>query len=124
MELSILVAKIVAIAYFALGIGMVGGQISSAKVLDIFSKSQGLTLITGVFAVIIGMLLVNSHNIWVKDWPVLITLIGWGALIKGVLFLAFPSSLMSFKPMFKNEQGWGILLIALGALFGYFGFMA
>lgn len=123
MELSILVAKIAAIAYFSAGVGVLGGQVKLSRLIDSFAKSSGLTMVTGMMSVIIGMLIVVNHNIWVQDWPVLVTIIGWGALIKGFLYLAFPTTLMSFRPMFKNEQGWGLFMIVLGAVFGYFGFI-
>jgi len=69
------------------------------------------------------MLLVGHHNIWVKDWRVLITLIGWIAVIKGVLLIAFPQLISLFKGWYKNTRAWGILIIVLGLLFGYLGFV-
>lgn len=123
MELSIFVAKVAAIAYFSAGVGVLGGQVKLTNLIDSFAKSSGLTMVTGMMSVIIGMLIVVNHNVWVQDWPVLVTIIGWAALIKGFLYLAFPTTLTSFKPMFRNEQGWGLFMIVLGAVFGYFGFI-
>ena len=124
MELSILVAKIIALYYLAVGVGMLSGNINYKKLIDDFQKSQGLTLVTGFFLLVIGVLLVDAHNIWVKDWTVLITIIAWAMLIKGVLLIAAPQTLLSFNNKFKNLQNWSIVVIALGLLFGYFGFVA
>ncbi|MDH5596530.1 MAG: hypothetical protein OEY44_00370 [Candidatus Peregrinibacteria bacterium] len=124
MELSILVAKIASLTYFSAGIAAFGGKIDYKKMVDSFGQSPALTYMTGLFALIIGMILVEHHNIWVMDWPVLVTIIGWASTIKGVMLIAAPEVMSSFKPVFKNTTGVGIFLFALGALFGYYGFLA
>lgn len=122
MELSILVAKMVSLLYLAAGIAALSGKVTFAKIVDDFDKSPALTFITGLFSMIFGVLLVEYHNLWVKDWRVLITIIGWAALIKGVMFIVAPNMMDFFKPWYKNTKGWGLLLVAIGLVFGYFGF--
>jgi len=124
MELSIFVAKIAAILYLSAGVAVLNSQITIDKIMSSFENSQGLTMVSGLFGIIIGMLLIEYHNFWVNDWTVLITIIGWAALFKGILYIAFPKTLFSFKPLFKNMQAWGKFMIALGLFFGYFGFLA
>ena len=124
MELSILVAKIMALAYISVGIGMLSGKLTYNKIIGGFEKSPGLTYLAGIFTLIIGVLLVEYHNIWVKNWTVLITIIGWVALIKGVMLVAFPQFISYFKNWYKNTRAWSIFIIALGLLFGYFGFLS
>jgi predicted MFS family arabinose efflux permease len=123
-ELTILVARIAAVAYLAFGVAAFRGNFDVKKLMDSFEKSPGLSIFTGMFTLIMGMLLVHSHNIWVQDWPVLVTIIGWAATIKGVLFIAAPEVLKSFVPMFKKTQGVGLFVIGIGLVFGYFGFVA
>jgi len=38
----------------------------------------------------VGLVIVNTHNVWVADWPVIIALFGWAMLISGAGRLAFP----------------------------------
>lgn len=124
MELSILVAKIAALIYLSAGVGALTTKIDYGKVYDDFAKSKGLTYLAGFMALILGMILVQYHNIWVKDWTVLVTILGWLSVIKGVMLIAFPDSMLKFKPVFKNSQFFAFLALALGAIFGYFGFIA
>ena len=124
MGLSILVAKILCLLYLSAGVAALSGKITFAKIVDDFEKSPALTFITGLLSLTLGMLLVEYHNIWVKDWPVLITIIGWAAVVKGIMFIAYPKAMAFFKPWYKKTERWGILLIAIGLLFGYFGFLA
>lgn len=123
MEVAVLVAKIAALSYVSVGLGLVLGKVKYPKIVESFEKSQGLALFIGMFSIIIGMLIIEHHNVWGKDWTVLVTIIGWGAVIKGVLFLACPQMMYVFKSI-KCSKGIGGLVIAIGLLFGYFGFVA
>lgn len=127
MELSILVAKIFTLFILAWGVGVATGKLNMKKALDSFEESQGLMFATGFFSLILGALLVQYHNIWVKDWTVLITILAWATLIKGVLMIAYPQVLfLSFgKGLLKNmKPAWGLLPIIAGLVLGYFLFVA
>jgi hypothetical protein len=124
MEISILVAKMAALVYLSVGIGALSGKVNVKELFDSFSKSPGLTYLGGFVALIAGVALVQYHNFWVNDWTVLVTILGWLAVIKGVTLIAFPQVMPKFKPVFKNVQLFGFLAIAIGLLFGYFGFVA
>lgn len=124
MELSILVAKIFALYILAVGVGVLSGKLNVNKVVDDLEKSQGLSSATGFFLLVIGALLVQYHNIWVKDWTVLITILAWGVLIKGVLLVAYPQAIFFFRKIYKNiKPSWGVVLIAVGLVLGYFLFL-
>ena len=122
MELSVLVARMIAIVYLAAGIGALCGRMNFNKIVEDFENSQALTYIAGFMALIIGMILVYYHNIWVKNWIVLITIIGWLSLLKGIMLIAFPQFISFFKNWYKNTRAWGIFLIVIGLVFGYLGF--
>lgn len=122
MALSILVAKIMAVIYLSVGVAALRGM-NFGKMIDDFEKSAALTYIAAVISIVLGMLLVTYHNIWVQDWPVLVTVVGWAALIKGVLLIVLPEFMSYFKGWYKNTQMWGILLLIIGAVYGYFGFV-
>lgn len=124
MGISILVAKIMALLYLASGLAALFGQISFKKFADDYKKSPALTFLTGFTALVFGMIIVQYHNVWVKNWTVLITFIGWAALLKGIMLIVFPNSISPFKGLYKNNKLWGILMLLLGLLFGYFGFVS
>lgn len=37
-----------------------------------------------------GLAVVRFHNVWVRDWRVIVTLLGWMSVIAGFLRMAFP----------------------------------
>jgi uncharacterized membrane protein len=52
-------------------------------------------VVTGLFTVFIGLFLVEHHNVWVFKPRVLMTLISWVILIKGLLFILIPEQMMT-----------------------------
>ncbi len=125
MDLSIFVAQVFTLYVLAMGVGVLSGKLSIAKMADDLEKSHGLALVTGFFLLVLGALLVQYHNIWVKDWTVLITILAWAVLIKGLLLIAYPQVLLSFKGLYKNmKSSWGFVFVAVGLVLGYFLFLA
>ncbi len=45
---------------------------------------------SGVGSLVIGLAIITTHNLWVADWRVIITVIGWAALFKGAARILFP----------------------------------
>ena len=56
-----------------------------------FIASRALLFVAGVLTLAMGLAIVNTHNVWVADWRVVITIIGWIGIAAGVVRIAFPS---------------------------------
>lgn len=73
-----------------------------------------LVYLSGVLLFIAGISIVRSHNIWVLGWQTSLTIIGWFAMLLGLMRLFFPHS---YKAQFKNtnfDLVIEVLLILLG----------
>jgi hypothetical protein len=70
-----------------LGVGMAAGDYTSVmrEMAD-----PALSILVGILTLLAGLAIVNAHNLWVSDWRVIITILGWLAIIRGVLSLLFP----------------------------------
>jgi uncharacterized membrane protein len=126
MELSILIAKITSVLYLSAALGAVFSRDYYRKLLDDLFKNAALTYLMGFIAVILGFLIVNFHNTWNKDWTVLITILGWLAMLKGVLIIACPRFVQGYsKPIFEGRglRFFPFIAAFVGLLFGYFGFV-
>ena len=55
-------------------------------------KSRFAGFWMGSFALTVGLFLILGHNKWVLDWPLLITVVGWGMAIKGTIYLLVPKA--------------------------------
>lgn len=81
-------------------------------------------LASGLYATIMGLLIVLCHNIWVADMRVLVTLVGWLALGSGVLLLMIPEAYsfilrrVPITPQLIALRGFLRLLLG-GAIFSY-----
>lgn len=85
------------------------------------------TPIFGLIAFLLGLWTVLLHNLWVNDWRVVITIFGWLSLLKGISYLLWPSIIVSFAKIYRNNSVANFLLLiclALGAWLAYQGFMA
>lgn len=77
----------------------------------------------GVITFVIGLAMVLVHNIWVLDWRVSITLLGWLTLIKGLDLLFLPQRMRERWPKMKNWQRQLIFvsLLLAGLVLSYLG---
>ena len=128
MELSIWLARVIGVVYFVVALGILFNGKYYQKVYQDYFKDTSVVILGGLSALAIGMAMVLAHNYWVASWEVILTLFGWAALLKGILFLLLPEQMKSLvKSMFKGMGiMWfaGIGALALGVVLGYFGFFA
>jgi hypothetical protein len=126
MELSKLIARIISVVYLSAALGGFFSRDYYSRVLDDMYKNAALTFLMGFAAVIFGFLIVQYHNIWTVNWTVLITIMGWLALLRGVVLIAFPRFLQRLSTPFFSAIGLKVLsyiMILLALVFGYFGFV-
>ena len=69
-----------------------------------------LIYLNGVLLFVAGLALVNKHNFWVLNWKTLITIIGYIAMIIGLLRMLFPEIQ---KTEFKNDNSIMIIEVIL-----------
>lgn len=92
METSILLAKFwgwyLLIFFFILSINPI-------RIRQIFAdlKDQKFVILAAFMAIIIGLVNILFHNQWESNWTIIITLIGWIALIGGLLLFTFPNQI-------------------------------
>lgn len=46
--------------------------------------------LNGAILFVAGLAIVRAHNLWVRSWPVLITLTGWLVMLLGLFRMFFP----------------------------------
>lgn len=90
------------------------------------AKEKSFILIAGILSLLIGILAVLSFNVWSMSWHGLVTFMGWGALLKGFMLIAYPSfyerKIDFFLKNSAHMMWWMLLVLALGAYLTYVGF--
>lgn len=67
--------------------------ISETVNLDIWKANDPrLTYLNGTLVFVGGLAIVRAHNVWVRAWPVLLTLVGWLAMAAGVFRMFAPNA--------------------------------
>jgi hypothetical protein len=98
------------------------------KVFDHFSKDHLSFLGLMFLSLLLGLFLVRVHNVWEMNVYVIITLIGWGALLKGAIYFLLPGDMIkSMMKMFKSEGLYvfgGLVWTVAGAALTYQSFWA
>ena len=118
MELSIMVAKIIAVIYIITGFGILTGKINFPEIVSSLENSPALRYLAGAVGMTIGLILVTYHNIWVANWTVLITVAGWAFAVGGILVVLVPGSISWGKGFLNNSKLLGIVMLVIGVVFG------
>ena len=127
MDISIFIAKILGPIFLTVSISMLLNRRFFMKAIEDYCKNAALIYFTALFAFAFGIIIVLFHNVWVANWRVIITILGWSAIIKGMFPLLFPNSVPKFMQVYqKNKTLWGvhsIIAIVFGAILTYLGFL-
>lgn len=118
MELSIFLAK--AWGFFLLVISF-AFLVNRKNLQTIFKayENDWNVLLSGIVNLVVGILMVLSHNIWSADWRVLITLFGWIALIKGAVRLVWPGEVNIISNKLKGSK-WIPIFLVIALAFGLY----
>jgi hypothetical protein len=87
---AILIAKILGPVYLIVGLGMLLHNEHMRSLFNEVANSPALVYLGGVLALVIGTIIIRFHNDWSLGWTLLITLVGWGAVAKGVSRILAP----------------------------------
>jgi len=68
------------------------------------TDSKEFVISTGYITLFLGLVTVILHNIWVTDWRIAITILGWATLIKGIQKIGFPEFIHEQAQRFKKKQ--------------------
>ena len=126
MAATIPIAKLIGPVLLVAAIAMLADVKDLQEMAREFLKDRALIYVTGVLAMLGGLAIVNNHNIWIADWPVIITLFGWAMSIGGAVRMALPSAVRSIGgAMMENPfmiRVSGVAWVLIGAFLTYKGY--
>ena len=80
------------------------------------TDDKAFVISTGYITLLMGLVTVILHNVLVADWRIVITILGWSTLIKGIMKIGFPETIHKQAQRFKKKQLFSAaFLIFLGA---------
>ncbi len=123
---DIQIFQIISLVYLTIGIGILINPDFYKKLLESFIEDITALYFGGIMALVIGYLVVAFHNTWTKDFSVIITIVGWIALIKGILIIVRPKIMIALTKAIVSKGNFlkieAIAIIVLGLALAGLGF--
>ena len=86
------------------------------------SRDPALILVSGVLLLVAGLAIAREHNRWTSGWPVLVTALGWLAILGGLARMLFPFQLAAIAG--GLGQGTGFVIVGAVVLLVVGGFLS
>jgi len=87
---TIWIAKLIGPIIVVLSVPMIIKPAALEQTTRQFLEDRPLILVSGVLAMLAGLAIVNTHNVWVFGWPLIVTLFGWGLVLGGAARVIAP----------------------------------
>ena len=121
IEVSIFLARFWGSLFIILGLSTIAAKFLGRVIK--YTENKAITVSTGYITFLMGLATVVLHNVWVADWRIAITILGWTTLFKGIEKIAFPERVNKAAKKFKNLQTfWGFVIFCIGAWFFWMSF--
>jgi len=89
------------------------------KILDLYARNDLAMVAVGFLEVIMGLLLVLTHNIWGGTLVNVVSLISWLVLIEGLLAIFVPQFFGGIIKAMRNKNTY-YLLNVIGIVIGFY----
>lgn len=124
---SIYLAKLIGPVMIAIGLGVMLNGAAFRALAEQFLHSYALIFLAGLMTLVAGLALVLAHNLWVSDWRVIITIVGWLSVIGGFVRVVLPQQVEAIGVrMFDYPAApvaGGVFMLVIGAVLSYFGYV-
>jgi hypothetical protein len=126
MQRSIYLAKLIGPVFVTMGVGMLLNAPIFRILAEQFLSSYALIFLAGLLTLSAGIALVLAHNVWVGDWRLIITLIGWLSVIGGMFRIVAPNLVVRIGGAAIGHGAVfmvaGFAVLVLGGVLSYFGY--
>jgi hypothetical protein len=127
MQTSIFLAKLLGPILLIAGIALLVNRKELDAIAQELLRSRLLFFLLGLIDLSIGLAIVLTHNVWIADWRVVITLLGWLLIARGAVRVLIPDQVKPFgEKLLKNANvvtGSLAGTIVVGLVLSYFGYV-
>jgi hypothetical protein len=126
MTTSKMIAGLIGPTLIAIAAGMLLNLGSFPALAEQISRDPGLIFVSGILLFVAGLAILRAHNIWAGGWPVLVTVLGWLAILGGLLRMLFPTRLAAIAAAVGGSAGGiivgAVVLLVVGAFLSFKGY--
>ena len=120
MDRSKFVAGLVGPLLLTVAISLFLNQSQMAEMMDQFARIWALVFIAGMLTLVAGLTIVQTHNVWSGGWPVIITVLGWLAIIGGVARMVLPREMADLAVRYAAHPKGALVAAAIAFILGIF----
>jgi hypothetical protein len=124
MELSMFLAKLLGVYFLIVAAELLIRRRELEGAIKDFASSKGLLFFSGSISLLLGLAIVIGHPVYESDYRIVISLLGWLLILRGVWRMAFPSHVQKKMASCFHKGYKVIFLIALvlGIYLTYMGY--
>lgn len=125
MDHAAWLARIFGPFFLIIGLWVIFCRNDIKKIWNTMKKDPGLICLGGIINLLIGCTILSTYRTWSLELAVLLTILGWMQVIRGVVVLFAPQKFISFAV--ACEPHWEKLVIIplfFGVCLTYLGFFA
>jgi uncharacterized membrane protein len=128
MQTSIFIAQLLGPIFVVVGVALLAKPQMFRTILQEFIRSATLLYLAGFIGLLGGMAMVLAHNVWVPNWRLIITLIGWVTIVRAVITIFQPQWLVAAGAAILDHRGVflgaAVMNLIIGLVLSYFGYAA
>lgn len=123
--MEITLAYVIAPLFLTVGLSILLHAKAWQNLMDKYEKDHLLLFPLMFIYIILGMIVIKLYNVWAWNIWLIVTLVGWIMLAKGVLYFLLPGSVL--KSVLKIKKNLvllyvcGAIAVIIGLALGYFG---
>ena len=127
MDITVFLAQIWGPVILAIGIGMFTSRAHYVRIYRNLENEALAILMFAMAGIVLGIMQVTAHSIWSTPSQILISLLGWGLLVKSVMFAILPGVADRFGDWAADSKlitVVGIVMLIGGGYLSWIGFFA
>lgn len=128
MDVSIFLAKALGLYLFIFSIPLLFYTENFISIVSGMLHNASMQFVLGMNILTMGILMVISHNRWEASWIVVITILAWMTLVKGILYIVFPKMVNHLSQAAMHSRYMlrinSVICLLIGAYLSYMGFFA
>jgi len=114
MELA--VTKLAIICFFVIGVShIIQPRVWTQFFIDLHGKGKVGSFINALLHFPLGVIIVSFHNVW-HGVPVVLTVIGWGLVLKSFFYFVFPEYGLKMLGRISMERSWESVVAGIFSL--------
>lgn len=120
MDSSLFIARLAGPLFIVAGLAILINRDGAIAMGREFMQSRALIYLAGIITLLAGLAIVNTHNLWVADWRVTVTIIGWLSVAGGLFRLLFPGQVQTLGEAMMVRKGWVFVPSLLSLFIGLY----